>query len=71
MMARKVEDSLEGDPVSVADTEAVFDYFAGEVLRKTDEKTRCFLLRTSFLPEMTAEMAGKVAGEERTAYFVS
>lgn len=41
----------------------VFDYFAGEVFDRADEETRLFLLRTSFLPSMSARMAGKLAGD--------
>lgn len=42
--------------------EELFDYFAGEVLEKADDQTRQFLLRTSFLPSMTASMAERLSG---------
>jgi DNA-binding SARP family transcriptional activator len=43
-------------------SEAVFDYFAGEVLSELDEPTRHFLLTTSFLDQMTAGMAAELTG---------
>lgn len=43
----------------------MFDYFAGEILDRTDEETRSFLLKTSFLPRMTARMAERLTGNRR------
>lgn len=40
----------------------VFDYFAGEVLNRTDDPTRRFLLQTALMPHMTAETAGELTG---------
>jgi LuxR family maltose regulon positive regulatory protein len=42
--------------------EDIFDYFAGEVFRKTDEEARLFLMKTSFLPHMTIDMTETVTG---------
>jgi len=42
--------------------EALFNYFAGEIFVKTDSGTRDFLMKTSFLPTMTAETAEKLSG---------
>jgi LuxR family maltose regulon positive regulatory protein len=41
----------------------VFDYLAGEILQKSDERTQRFLLQTAFLPQMTPAIAGEVSGE--------
>jgi len=38
-------------------TDRIFDYFTGEIFNKTDEKSQHFLLKTAFLPKMTASMA--------------
>jgi len=59
----------------------VFDYLAGEIFQKTDAATQDLLLKTSYLPQMTAEMASAVsgladagdrlAGMHRNNYFVT
>lgn len=38
------------------------DYFTSEVVARTDAATRNFLLRTAFLPKMTASMAARLTG---------
>lgn len=40
----------------------VFDYFSNDILKKIDEETREFLLKTAFLPSMTAKTAEKLTG---------
>lgn len=40
----------------------VFDYLAGEIFQKTDAATRELLLKTSYLPQMTADMASAISG---------
>jgi LuxR family maltose regulon positive regulatory protein len=40
----------------------VFDYFATEIFDQTGEETKQFLLKTSFLPQMTAKMAEELTG---------
>ena len=42
--------------------EEIFTYFADEIFEKLDKGTKTFLLKTAFLPEMTAEAAEKLAG---------
>ncbi len=44
--------------------ERIFDYFTGEIFNKADEKSQKFLLKTAFLPKMTASMAEKLTGFE-------
>jgi DNA-binding SARP family transcriptional activator len=39
----------------------IFDYFAYEIFQKLERNTQELLLKTSFLPEMTARMAGQLA----------
>ncbi len=45
----------------------VFDYFASEIFEKTDETVRSFLLRTSFLSRIGAEIAGRLTGNNQAA----
>lgn len=40
----------------------VFNYFMGEILCKTDDETRSFLLATSHLPSMTSKTAAGLTG---------
>jgi ATP/maltotriose-dependent transcriptional regulator MalT/DNA-binding SARP family transcriptional activator len=49
----------------------IIDYFGSEIFRRLDEKRRGFLLRTAFLPRMTASMAEKLTGDERAAPILS
>jgi LuxR family maltose regulon positive regulatory protein len=59
----------------------VFDYLAGEIFQKTDVATQDLLLKTSYLPQMTADMACAIAalsdagerldGMHRNNYFVT
>jgi ATP/maltotriose-dependent transcriptional regulator MalT/DNA-binding SARP family transcriptional activator len=57
-------ESRGGEPVSIQSraVEAVFDYFAGEILMKADPKAQEFLLKTAFLPKMTVRMAERLTG---------
>lgn len=41
----------------------MFDYFAGEILSREDERTRVVLLRSAFLPRVSARMAESLADE--------
>lgn len=43
--------------------EETFAYFSDEIFDKIDAATRNFLLKTSFLPEMTADSAEKLTGD--------
>ena len=51
--------------------QAVFDYLAHEVLEKTDRTTQQLLLRTAFLPGMTARMAAELTGVRRADRILS
>jgi DNA-binding SARP family transcriptional activator len=42
----------------------IIDYFGSEIFRRLDEERRAFLLRTAFLPRMTASMAEKLTGDK-------
>lgn len=55
---RKTDTVLEGRLIS----EKVFDYFAGEILDKVDTTLRQFMLKTAFLPEVTAHTAERLTG---------
>ncbi len=57
--------SGEGIPDAVSaewTPENIFDYFASEILEKSSEEVRQFLLQTTLMPNMTVEMAGELTG---------
>jgi DNA-binding SARP family transcriptional activator len=49
----------------------IIDYFGSEIFRRLDEERRAFLLKTAFLPRMTASMAEKLTGVERAGPILS
>ena len=51
------------DAPDLATRQLVFDYLAGEILQKSDERTQEFLLQTAHLPQMTAVLAQELSGE--------
>jgi DNA-binding SARP family transcriptional activator len=52
----------DAEMLDASASDAVFDYFAGEVLSDLDRPTREFLLTTSFLDQMTAATAAELTG---------
>ncbi|MGE5698477.1 MAG: BTAD domain-containing putative transcriptional regulator [Deltaproteobacteria bacterium] len=58
-------------PRALGTPQAIFDYFAGETFRMVDPEIRDFLMRSAFLPRMTAEMAEKMTGQEKGGRFLS
>jgi ATP/maltotriose-dependent transcriptional regulator MalT/DNA-binding SARP family transcriptional activator len=44
---------------------AIFDYFAGEIFRRTDPDTQNVLLRSALLPVMTVRTVHELTGERR------
>jgi ATP/maltotriose-dependent transcriptional regulator MalT len=47
--------------------EAVFNYFAGEILDRASSEDRHILVSTAFLPSMTAAIAEQVSGSPRAS----
>lgn len=50
-------------PPDPSTRELVFDYLAGELFEEADERTRNFLMRTAFLPQMTTGIAQALTGD--------
>ena len=46
-------------------TQAMFDYFAGEIFQKLDAASQEILLQTAFLPIMTARLAQQLTGSHQ------
>lgn len=53
-------------PLEAESPQVVFDYFAGEVFEKTDAITQDFLLRTAWLPTVSANLAEALTGFSNT-----
>jgi ATP/maltotriose-dependent transcriptional regulator MalT/DNA-binding SARP family transcriptional activator len=53
---------VEPDTLRKATPEEILEYFGYEIFAKLDRQTQRFLLRTAFLPRMTAKMAEEVTG---------
>ncbi|MFB3902180.1 MAG: BTAD domain-containing putative transcriptional regulator [Acidobacteriota bacterium] len=49
----------------------IFNYFASEILKKTDRETEKFLLKTAFLPDLTAAWAERLTGAKAAAEILS
>jgi ATP/maltotriose-dependent transcriptional regulator MalT/DNA-binding SARP family transcriptional activator len=57
------QDAFE-TPTDFDTPQLVFDYLAGEIFQKADERTRALLLSTAYLSHMTADMARALARQE-------
>ncbi|HZW36368.1 MAG: hypothetical protein ACM319_00605, partial [Deltaproteobacteria bacterium] len=58
-------EALKTQRLSEHAPEEVFEYFAGEIFEGLEEEARSFLLKSAFLPKMTARMAERITGERR------
>ena len=54
------------EPRKLSTRRLVFDYLAGEIFQKSNERTRRFLLHTAFLPQMTPSIARSLSGDAAT-----
>ena len=50
-------------PQDLSTPQLVFDYLAGEIFQKSDNRTQELLLNTAYLSEMTAAMAEELTGD--------
>ena len=66
MAKAPLPDDLSPDDFDASTPEKTFDYFAGELFDKAHEDTRNFLVKTAFLPRMTADMADALAGQDNS-----
>lgn len=51
--------------------EEIFEYFAGEICSRTDEKIQDFLMKTSFLPVLTPHTARKITENKNAGWILS
>jgi ATP/maltotriose-dependent transcriptional regulator MalT/DNA-binding SARP family transcriptional activator len=62
MLESAKESGTGAGPLEMLAPEEVFAYFASEVFNKTQKDVQTFLLKTAFLPKMTAKMAEEITG---------
>lgn len=70
MLATKMK-AIDFQPMDRLTPEEIFEYFAREIFVRTDKKTKDFLIRTAFLPEMTELMAEKITGIKTSGEILS
>ena len=58
-------------PSALGTPQEIFDYFASETFGKLIPETRAFLMKSAFLPRMTADMAEKATGQKEAERFLS
>ena len=49
----------------------VFDYLAGEIFQKSNERIQNFLLQTAYAPQMTARIAAELSGDADAAQLIA
>ena len=49
----------------------VFDYLAGEIFQKSNERIQSFLLQTAYVPQMTTRIAAELSGEADAAQLIA
>jgi DNA-binding SARP family transcriptional activator len=62
MLESAKEREIEPPRLEKLPPEEIFEYLASEVFEKTDRDIQDFLLKTAFLPKMTAKMAENITG---------
>jgi ATP/maltotriose-dependent transcriptional regulator MalT/DNA-binding SARP family transcriptional activator len=62
MLERGGTEGVRAETAAGFASEKVFDYFAGEIFNRTEKRTREFLLKTSFLSALSAQLAEKLTG---------
>jgi LuxR family maltose regulon positive regulatory protein len=68
LSVQRLRDADPGQRATPADdSEAVFDYFATQLLRQASPDLQQFLLRTALLPILTAETANAISGRDDAA----
>jgi ATP/maltotriose-dependent transcriptional regulator MalT/two-component SAPR family response regulator len=63
MLAQPQADAKSIDKDALEAPEVVFDYFAAEIVAKLDDARRDFLIKTAFLPQVSASMASALTGQ--------
>ncbi len=74
LMLMLEQSSLTGAVAPAADLSTrklVFDYLAGEIFQKSNERVQRFLLQTAYAPQMTASIAAQLSGDTEAAELIA
>lgn len=71
MLARARSRDVEPQRLTARPPEEVFDYFGNEVFARMGRAVRKFLVKTAFLPSMTARTAQSLTGQRRAPELLS
>ncbi|MBP2676213.1 MAG: malT, partial [Deltaproteobacteria bacterium] len=71
LLGRADEKSVDPPTVRRQVPAEIFDYFGSEIFQRLDEERKAFLLRSAFLPRMTASMAERQTGVGRAGQILS
>ncbi len=71
LLAGAGADGIEPKGLETRTPQLVFDYFASELYDRMGARTRRFLLRTAFLPSLTATMEQRLTGNASAARILS
>jgi LuxR family maltose regulon positive regulatory protein len=63
--------AVEPPPLAHRTPPELFDYFGSEIFERLEKYVRSFLLKTAFLPDMTASTAEALTGERRAPQLLS
>lgn len=66
MLEAFVGRNIDTDILRQSTRVSLFDYFAAEIFEQMDSEVQDFLLLTSFLPQMTVEMAEELSGNKKS-----
>ena len=58
-------------PPDLSTRKLVFDYLAGEIFQKSNERIQRFLLETAYVPQMTTRIAAELSGEADAAQLIA
>ena len=71
LMLERVGENPGALPSTGPTRQVLFDYFAGEIFDKTDDRMREVLLHTAFLPKLTAPLAEQLTGQRGAGRILS
>jgi ATP/maltotriose-dependent transcriptional regulator MalT len=71
MLERSKKEGIETQGLDKLSRDEIFDYFANEIFSKTEGPLQHFLLKTAFLPAMTAKMAEELTDQPSAGKILS
>ncbi len=71
IMRRLKDSSIDYNVLDSLSFDEVFTYFSDEIFNKSEQDTRSFLLKTAFMPGITASMAEQLTGMKSSERFLS